>query len=76
MEKTATSQTVIRRVPCACNSMKPTEAESKAAFEAVGMEVAAYERVFVFMARVLTTCGGIYTYDGSHGGGQYFSRDA
>jgi len=65
----------LREVRCPCSSMRPTEQQAAAAFEREGLKVALYERTFIFMARVLTECGNLYTYDGSHGGGQTFSYE-
>jgi hypothetical protein len=64
----------LREVRCACRSMRPTREQAQEAFAKEGMAIADYERVFVFMARVMTACGNIYQYDGSHGGGQTFTH--
>ena len=63
---------VLHKVNCACNSFRPTKQQAYDAFEREGMGIAIFEVVFIHGIQVLTECGNLYQYDGSHVGGEYF----
>jgi len=63
----------LRTVPCKCLRMRPTKEQAIEAFAKDGMVVADFEVECIFLAHVMTACGKLYTYDGSHGGGQVFT---
>ena len=64
----------LRNVPCRALSMRPEVDDAYAAFEREGMSIAVYEVECIFLVNVLTDCGNMYTYDGSHGCGQVFTH--
>lgn len=64
----------LRNVHCHALSMRPKQEDAVAAFAREGMTIAVYEVECIFLVNVLTDCGNLYTYDGSHGGGQVFTH--
>jgi hypothetical protein len=64
----------LRTVHCRALSMRPEMDDAYAAFEREGMSIAVYEVEYIFLVNVLTNCGNMYTYDGSHGCGQVFTH--
>jgi hypothetical protein len=63
----------LRTVPCSCLRMRPSKEQATDAFAREGMVVADFEVECIFLANVMTECGKLYTYEGSHGGGQIFT---
>ena len=64
----------LRNVHCRALSMRPKQEDAVAAFAREGMTIAIYEVECIFLVNVLTDCGNLYTYDGSHGCGQVFTH--